>query len=154
MARGHGVEVVAGRAERLPFPDETFDVVLAGEILEHVADTEAVVAEACRVLAPGGTVVIDTIADNLWARLSLVTIGERLAGGPPRGCHDPALFVNPRDLRRMFAAHGVTLRIRGLSPHPLQYLRYLATRRGAVRMRTTALALALYQGVGVKAASA
>ena len=151
VAAGQGVEAALARAERLPYGDGCFDVVVAGEILEHVQDPAAVVAEACRVLAPGGTVVVDTIAGTAWARLSLVAIGERLPGGPPRGCHDPALFVDPSDLRAMFAAHGVDQQIRGLSTHPLQYLRFLATRRGPVRMRTTARAWSLYQGVGVKA---
>lgn len=45
-------------AEQLPFPDETFDVVLSHEVLEHVDDDRQAVAEALRVLAPGGRLVI------------------------------------------------------------------------------------------------
>jgi 2-polyprenyl-6-hydroxyphenyl methylase / 3-demethylubiquinone-9 3-methyltransferase len=150
VAREHGVSVVAGSAERLPFPDGAFDVVVAGEILEHVPDTEAVVAEACRVLTRGGTVVIDTIADSAWARFSMVTVAERLPGGPPRGCHDPALFVDPRALQGMFAEHGVSLRVHGLAPHKLQFARFVATRRGPVRMLPGRRLGSLYQGVGVK----
>jgi 2-polyprenyl-6-hydroxyphenyl methylase / 3-demethylubiquinone-9 3-methyltransferase len=145
-----GVAAVQGDAHRLPFADGMFPAVVAGEMLEHVADTEAVVAELCRVLAPGGTVVVDTIADTAWARFSLVTVGERLPGGPPRNCHDPELFVDPRALQGMFAGHGVRLKVRGLEPHPLQYLRYIATRRGEVTMRPTRSLSAVYQGVGTK----
>jgi SAM-dependent methyltransferase len=43
--------------ERLPFGDESFDVVVAGELLEHLRDPFALVAEARRVLRPGGTFV-------------------------------------------------------------------------------------------------
>lgn len=43
--------------ERLPFEDQTFDVVVAGELLEHLRDPEAVVAESCRVLKLGGTFI-------------------------------------------------------------------------------------------------
>jgi SAM-dependent methyltransferase len=43
--------------EGLPFEDETFDVVVAGELLEHVRDPAALVADARRVLRPGGTFV-------------------------------------------------------------------------------------------------
>jgi 2-polyprenyl-6-hydroxyphenyl methylase / 3-demethylubiquinone-9 3-methyltransferase len=145
-----GVTPVQGDAARLPFADAGFGAVVAGEMLEHVADTEGVVAEICRVLAPGGTVVIDTIADTAWARFSLVAVGERLPGGPPRNCHDPALFVDPRALQSMFAGHGVRLKVRGLEPHPLQYVRYMLTRRGPVTMRPTRSLSALYQGVGTK----
>lgn len=45
-------------AERLPFPDGFFDVVLLHEVLEHVDDDRQSVAEAVRVLAPGGRLVI------------------------------------------------------------------------------------------------
>ena len=41
----------------LPFEDESFDVVVAGELLEHVREPAALVAEVRRVLRPGGTFV-------------------------------------------------------------------------------------------------
>ena len=53
-----GIETVWADAQRrLPFRDETFDVVVAGEVLEHLASPRAFVDEAFRVLRPGGTVV-------------------------------------------------------------------------------------------------
>jgi SAM-dependent methyltransferase len=53
-----GIDTVwADVEEELPFPDESFDVVVAGELLEHLADTAAVVAHVRRVLRPGGRFV-------------------------------------------------------------------------------------------------
>jgi SAM-dependent methyltransferase len=53
-----GIETVwANLDEPLPFPAEAFDVVVAGELLEHLRFPERLLAEADRILAPGGTIV-------------------------------------------------------------------------------------------------
>jgi SAM-dependent methyltransferase len=51
-------EVRLARLEALPFPDATFDRVLCLGVLMHVAGDEAAVPELCRVLRPGGTLVV------------------------------------------------------------------------------------------------
>jgi SAM-dependent methyltransferase len=48
------VPLVCGCSERLPFADRTFAGVVAGDVIEHVADQGATLAEAHRVLQPGG----------------------------------------------------------------------------------------------------
>lgn len=50
---------------RLPFGDAEADIVLAGEIIEHVVDTEGFLREIARVLRPGGAVVLTT-PNILW----------------------------------------------------------------------------------------
>lgn len=49
---------VNGDATRLPFADDTFDRIIAAEVLEHIPADEAAMAELCRVLKPGGTIAI------------------------------------------------------------------------------------------------
>jgi SAM-dependent methyltransferase len=49
-----GVRFIEGDAEALPFPDRDFDVVFNAFGLPHVLHPDKVVAEACRVLKPGG----------------------------------------------------------------------------------------------------
>jgi SAM-dependent methyltransferase len=51
-------KVVVGDALSLPYSDETFDYVIASEILEHVPEDDAAIAELIRVLKVGGTLVV------------------------------------------------------------------------------------------------
>ncbi|MGI9185753.1 MAG: class I SAM-dependent methyltransferase [Solirubrobacteraceae bacterium] len=51
---GRSVEIVAGSAERLPFADESFHLVLANSVMEHANDPAAAASEAYRVLRLGG----------------------------------------------------------------------------------------------------
>lgn len=51
-------QVVVGDALALPYPDDTFDCVIASEILEHIPDDESVIAELIRVLKPGGSLAV------------------------------------------------------------------------------------------------
>jgi SAM-dependent methyltransferase len=52
------VEFVEGEAEKLPFPDESFDVVISNGVIDLIPDKEAVFSELYRVLAPGGRIQI------------------------------------------------------------------------------------------------
>jgi 2-polyprenyl-6-hydroxyphenyl methylase/3-demethylubiquinone-9 3-methyltransferase len=150
-ARQHGVVVLQGDVLRLPFADAVADVVVAGEILEHVADLDAAVGEACRVLRPGGTLVLDTIADTWFGRFSSITVGERVPAGPPKRLHDPDLYVDRARLLALARAHGVSLELAGLRPSVLQYVGWLLRRRSDVQMVTTRSTAGLFQGWGRKA---
>ncbi len=153
VASSHGVTVLRADVGALPIADGVVDVVIAGEIFEHVEDLETCIAEIARVLRPGGTLVFDTINATWWARFSLVTIGERMPGGPPRHIHDPALFVPPERLRRLFARHSIELELRGLRFSVRDYLAFLISRRRPVRMLRTRSLAGVYQGWGKKRAA-
>jgi SAM-dependent methyltransferase len=49
---------VQGDGTRLPYPDETFDKIIASEVLEHVPDDQAAYDEFMRILKPGGTIAV------------------------------------------------------------------------------------------------
>src|SRR5260370_13219594 len=52
--------IVGGRAEKMPFPDESFDIVITNSILEPVFDVDACFREISRILVPGGVFWFET----------------------------------------------------------------------------------------------
>jgi SAM-dependent methyltransferase len=69
LTRQRGVEAVLGDIQALPFEDESFDCVLAGWVLYHVANRDLAIAECKRVLRPTGRFVAATLADENLADL-------------------------------------------------------------------------------------
>ena len=47
-----------GDATRMPFPDDTFDIVIASEVMEHIPADQVAIGEVTRVLRPGGVVAV------------------------------------------------------------------------------------------------
>jgi len=153
-ARAHGVQPVRGSVLAVPLADGCADVVLAGEVLEHVPDPAGVLAECARLLRPGGVVVLDTIAATRLAELIAVRIAERLPGGPPPGIHDPALFVDRAELLAAADRVGLDLRLVGLRPSVRDVVAWARGRRDVVRMRPIRLTTVLFAGYGTKRAVA
>lgn len=149
VARRHGAIPVRGDVHHVPLRTSMADVVVAGEIFEHVRDLEAVVAEIARILKTGGVLVCDTIASTGVARTAMVTLAEPLRI-VPAGIHDPALFVDPRRLQRICADHGIDLRVRGLRPAVTDALLWQVRLKDEVRMLPTKWTGVVYQGLGVK----
>jgi len=151
QAAARGVRAVRADVRAVPLADGCADVVTAGEILEHVPDLAGAVGEACRLLRPGGLLVLDTLAATAVGRFVAVTLAERVPGGPPAGIHDPALFVDRAALLRECARHGVRMRLRGIRPSAVDLARWLAGRAASVRMVPVPTTAVLFQGVGRRA---
>jgi demethylmenaquinone methyltransferase/2-methoxy-6-polyprenyl-1,4-benzoquinol methylase len=64
------VQLVQGRAEHLPFPDETFDTVVFTYLLRYVQDPDATILELSRVLKPGGELLSLEFGtpETLWVK--------------------------------------------------------------------------------------
>jgi len=50
--------IICGVGEFLPFPDDSFDLILSNEVIEHVQDDHAAISEIVRTLKPGGRLVL------------------------------------------------------------------------------------------------
>jgi ubiquinone/menaquinone biosynthesis C-methylase UbiE len=75
---GLAVETVSADAERLPFPDGSFDLVFGHAVLHHIPDLAAAFGEFARVLAPGGTLLFAGEPSRTGDRLARVP--KRAAG--------------------------------------------------------------------------
>ena len=151
LARERGVHVLLADVNAVPLDDASADVVVAGEVLEHVPDLDRALSESIRILRPGGTLVIDTIAATWWGRFTSITVGERIPAGPPPRLHDGSLFVDRSELVAACARQGVSLTLNGLRPSARDYVLWLTGRRDDVRMVPAATTAGLFQAHGTKA---
>ena len=77
-----GVRFVEGSCSAMPLPDAGFDLVIAFEVIEHLADWQAFLLEGRRVLAPGGVLLISTPNRDYYAE------SRRLSGPNPFHAHE------------------------------------------------------------------
>jgi 2-polyprenyl-3-methyl-5-hydroxy-6-metoxy-1,4-benzoquinol methylase len=69
VERRGGIPFIFGRAEAVPFPDASFDLVTAFDVLEHVENDAGVVREMVRLVEPGGAVAVAVPAyEWMWGR--------------------------------------------------------------------------------------
>lgn len=101
--------LVNGAGEQLPFADGSFDLVLSNEVIEHVQDDRAAVAEMVRVLRPGGRAII--FCPNRWYPVEQHGIYWR---GRYKFGNIPLVNYLPRRFRDRLAPHVRTYSARGL----------------------------------------
>lgn len=137
--QGLTITYCTARGERLPFPNAAFDFAYCCDVLEHVRDRDRVIAEAARVLAPGGIFLYDTINRTFLSKLVVIKLAQewRWSAFAIPGLHDWAMFVTPAELSATFGRHGLKgAAIVGLQPrgNPLTLLRAIrAARRDHLR---------------------
>jgi 2-polyprenyl-6-hydroxyphenyl methylase/3-demethylubiquinone-9 3-methyltransferase len=79
---------------------ERFDIVLAMEVVEHVADIGAFLSRCAAMLKPGGMLVASTLNRN-WKSFALAIVGaEYVLRWLPRGTHQWSRFVTPDELTK------------------------------------------------------
>jgi 2-polyprenyl-6-hydroxyphenyl methylase/3-demethylubiquinone-9 3-methyltransferase len=112
--RNETVEAVAERGE-------AFDLVLAMEVVEHVADVQAFVAACSRTVKPGGLLVMATINRTLRAFALAIVGAEYVLGWLPKGTHQWERFVTPEELALAIEASGLRVTERdGVVYNPLR----------------------------------
>ncbi|MEM3859250.1 MAG: bifunctional 2-polyprenyl-6-hydroxyphenol methylase/3-demethylubiquinol 3-O-methyltransferase UbiG [Candidatus Micrarchaeaceae archaeon] len=99
---------------------ESYDVVSAFEVIEHVADPETFLASLSRLLRPGGRLYLSTINRTTRSWLFAIVAAEYLLGIVPRGTHRHADFRRPSEIAAWGRAHDLhVVDLRGVRYDPL-----------------------------------
>ncbi len=114
------VDYRATTAEALADAGETFDVVLAMEVVEHVTDVKAFVASCASMVKPGGLMIAATLNRTLKSFALAIVGAEYVLRWLPRGTHQWDKFVTPEELELAFERAGLQVTgERGVVYHPL-----------------------------------
>ncbi|MBV8827232.1 MAG: bifunctional 2-polyprenyl-6-hydroxyphenol methylase/3-demethylubiquinol 3-O-methyltransferase UbiG [Bradyrhizobiaceae bacterium] len=112
---GLTIDYRATTAEALAEAGETFDLVLAMEVVEHVADLAAFVRCCAGMVRPGGLMVTATINRTLKSFALAIVGAEYVLRWLPRGTHRWDKFVTPNELEAALERNGLrTLDERGV----------------------------------------
>ncbi len=88
---------------------ERFDIVLAMEVVEHVADVGLFLNRCTAMLKPGGMMVLSTLNRN-WKSFALAIVGaEYVLRWLPRGTHEWNKFVTPDELAKHLATNKLAV---------------------------------------------
>lgn len=153
----HSVHYQQGDVYKVPFPNESFDVVAAMDLLEHVSDPQRVLAEASRVLRPGGLFFFNTFNKNPLAWLVVIKGMEWFVKNTPADYHVYSLFIEPKKLKLWMEDFGLeSLEIRGIRPVFMQKSMWNLLRTGVVpkdfKFTFSSAPLIAYTGVAKKRA--
>jgi 2-polyprenyl-6-hydroxyphenyl methylase/3-demethylubiquinone-9 3-methyltransferase len=101
------------------FPPRCFEGVVMADVLEHLYDLPTAVAQAWRVLKPGGVLVFDTINRTFASHALAIALAQEGLQMVPPHTHDWRMFIKPHELAYLLQAHGFvvdTATFRGMAP--------------------------------------
>ena len=142
-ARSHGLDArLIEDATSLPFEDNSFDVVVCTEVLEHLFEPQAAVTEMLRVLRPGGHLIATVPNVAYWRRRVDLVMGVWDPAGDYLGIEEPwrdphIRFFSTQSLRHLMRSCGFrNVRVTG---HRGTFLSDIPSKRLKRRLRASSL---------------
>jgi 2-polyprenyl-6-hydroxyphenyl methylase/3-demethylubiquinone-9 3-methyltransferase len=117
---GLSIDYRATTAEALADAGERFDIVLAMEVVEHVADLSLFVRRCAEMVKPGGLMITATLNRTLKSFALAIVGAEYVLRWLPRGTHQFGKLVRPEELEKALGSAAMTIIDRtGVSYNPL-----------------------------------
>ncbi len=116
------IDYRATTAEQLVSEQQQFDIVLALEIIEHVADADAFIASCAALVKPNGMLIMTTLNRTAKSFAFAIVGAEYVLRLLPRGTHDWRKFVKPADMQRGMKLSGLrVIDTQGMVLNPLKW---------------------------------
>ncbi|MFA4995097.1 MAG: bifunctional 2-polyprenyl-6-hydroxyphenol methylase/3-demethylubiquinol 3-O-methyltransferase UbiG [Bdellovibrionales bacterium] len=134
------IAYIDGSVEDYAQGKQKFDVVLAMEILEHVADIPSFLKSAASLLKPNGLLIVSTVNRTTKSYLLGIVVAEYILGWVPAGMHDWDKFIRPFELAAHLEKAGLKLiDLMGMVYNPLTGI--FSLRQGKVGVNYLATAI-------------
>ena len=105
-----GIHTIAAAGEALPFPDDSFDLVMSDNVVDHAEDPARIAEEMVRVLAPGGLLYFTVnVHHPVYGAVAAVHSAWRSLGLPGEigPFADHTVHLTPRDASQLFAGRAL-----------------------------------------------
>jgi 2-polyprenyl-6-hydroxyphenyl methylase/3-demethylubiquinone-9 3-methyltransferase len=117
---GLSIQYLHTSAEELALTHQPFDVVIASEVIEHVADISVFLKACGQLLKPQGTFIVTTINRTLKSYMGAIIGAEYLLRWVPKGTHTWQKFVKPSEIARELRKYEVEpMALQGVLLNPL-----------------------------------
>lgn len=114
------ITYINSTAEQMAQQKRRYDIVIALEIVEHVADVNGFIQACCQLLKPKGILLLSTLNRTLKSYALGIVAAEYILRWVPRGTHSWHKFLKPSELASQIRQQQMTLKtLKGMSFNPL-----------------------------------
>lgn len=121
-ALANGLEIDYRNCSVADIEERDFDIVVCAEMLEHVDDLQAMIADSAARVKEGGYYLFETINKTMSAWFLAIFMAENVLKFVGRGTHSYERFIKPSSLAKLLSSNGITVKeIKGMTFNPLDW---------------------------------